>query len=290
MSEVGIPWCLKKRTATSERLVYLISYKKIKDMPTPKNKSSLIEETTIRTLSEFTKLIETKCLGEYMLFRGQSQDWDLLPKISRILPKKEISILEVETKMLDDFKRLSKPFIKNIPTNEWEWLGLAQHHGMATRLLDWSTNPLAALWFVVKKPPKADSGVVWIFEAPEEDILMTKTVAKLNPYEGERTKVFQPELSTVRIQSQNGWFTVHKYMKEKKKFVAFQNNSRYKKYLQKIIIPAEYFYKLRFQLDRMGVNRLSLFPDLDGAANYSEWLNSFLEDEQKKYLEPLLFN
>ncbi|MBL0147107.1 MAG: hypothetical protein IPP48_16750 [Chitinophagaceae bacterium] len=113
---------------------------------------------------------------------------------------------------------------------------------------------------------------------------MTKNVIKLNPYEGERTKIFQPELSSVRIQSQNGWFTVHKYINESKKFLPFQKNSRYKRYLQKIIVPAEHFYKLRFQLDRMGVNRLSLFPDLDGAADYSEWLNSFLEDEQKSVI------
>ncbi|MBL0147108.1 MAG: FRG domain-containing protein [Chitinophagaceae bacterium] len=99
-----------------------------------------IETTTISTLSEFISYVETKCLGEYMLFRGQSQDWDLLPKISRILPKKGTSILDMETRMLDDFKRLSKPFLKNIPTNEWEWLGLAQHHGLSTRLLNWSKS------------------------------------------------------------------------------------------------------------------------------------------------------
>ena len=225
-----------------------------------------------------------------MLFRGQSQDWDLLPKISRIMPKKGTSILETETRMLDDFKRLSKPFLKNITTNEWEWLGLAQHHGMATRLLDWSTNPLAALWFAVKEPPIKDSGIVWIFDAPEEDILMAKSVAKINPYEGLRTKVFQPELSSVRIQSQNGWFTVHKYMADQERFIPFQNNNRYKKYLKKIIIPADHFYKLRFQLDRMGVNKLSLFPDLDGAANHSEWLNSFLKDEHKGIFVPQIFN
>lgn len=244
-------------------------------------KATQVKTITIKTLSEYVNYIETQCLGEYILFRGQREDWDLLPKISRITPKKGISVIESETRMMDDFKRLAKPYLIRMPLNEWEWLGLAQHHGMATRLLDWSTNPLAALWFTVKDPPTEGSGVVWIFDAPEEDILMAKNLSKINPFEGLRTKVFQPELSSVRIQSQNGWFTVHKYMADKRKFIPFQNNAKYKKYLQKIIVPAEHFYKLRFQLDRMGVNRLSLFPDLDGAANYSEWLNSFLEDEEQ---------
>jgi|694.fasta_scaffold63509_3 hypothetical protein len=254
-------------------------------MASLQKESSGIETITITTLTEFTSFIETKCLGEYMLFRGQSQDWDLLPKIARITPKKGNSILDMETSMLDDFKRLAKPYLKNIPTNEWEWLGLAQHHGMATRLLDWSTNPLAALWFAVKEQSKKHSGVVWIFDAPEEDILMAKAVPTINPYISSRTKVFQPELSSVRIQSQNGWFTVHKYIKETKKFIPFQKNIRNNKFLKKIIIPSDHFYKLRFQLDRMGVNRLSLFPDLEGAANYSEWLNSFLDDEQNSILK-----
>jgi hypothetical protein len=35
----------------------------------------------------------------------------------------------------------------------------------------------------------------------------------------------------------------------------------------------------------MGVNKLSLFPDLDGAAQYSEWVNSFLKDEMKSILD-----
>ena len=79
-------------------------------------------------------------------------------------------------------------------------------------------------------------------------------------------------------------------MADQERFIPFQNNNRYKKYLKKIIIPADHFYKLRFQLDRMGVNKLSLFPDLDGAANHSEWLNSFLKDEHKGIFVPQIFN
>lgn len=248
-------------------------------------KQSQIETFSITTLSEFTQIIETNCHGEYMLFRGQSEDWNLLPKISRISPKKGVSLLEAETKMMDDFKRLSKPILTNIPSDEWQWLGLAQHYGMATRLLDWSTNPLAALWFAVNNPPKSSFGVIWIFDAPEKDILMTKNVIQLDPYFGQSTQVFQPEISSSRVQSQNGWFTVHKYLSEKNGFVPFQNHARYKKYLRKVLIPSVNFYKLRFQLDRMGINRLSLFPDLEGAAHYCEWLNSFLPDEHKSIIE-----
>ncbi len=237
---------------------------------------------TIESLADLVKIIEEKCKNEYYLFRGQREDnWPLEPKIARVKPKKNQELLEVESKMLDDFKRLARPFLNSMPANEWEWLALAQHHGMATRLLDWTTNPLAALWFAVKKPPTADYGIIWAFDAPEVDIIMPKHVNKNNPFLGIKTKVFQPEISTVRIQSQNGWFTVHKYVGSKNKFIPFEKNTSYKKYLTRIRIPNSRFHELRFQLDRVGINRLSLFPDLDGAASYAEWFNTYLSDEKK---------
>ena len=49
------------------------------------------------------------------------------------------------------FKQNALSFLDRPPSNEWEWLLLMQHHSLPTRLLNWTENPLVALYFVVKE-------------------------------------------------------------------------------------------------------------------------------------------
>lgn len=107
-----------------------------------------------------------------ILFRGQSdREWKLLPSIADVGRNKRQrdplyrksneantdSLLLAEERMFRQLKRRSHPFLNIRPDSDWDWLALAQHYGIPTRLLDWSINALAALWFTVDKPPKKKS-------------------------------------------------------------------------------------------------------------------------------------
>ncbi len=234
-------------------------------------------EIAINTFSKYIKFIEKNCKKDKIIFRGQRQDKPLLPKISRINLIK--SILISEKIMISDFKRESFPHLSFKPTNDWDWLALMQHHGLATRLLDWTQNPLAALWFAVNKPAKVNShGVVWIFSPSGKDYAH---IEKDNALKPGHTKIFRPHHITNRIVSQSGWFTVHSYQRKMKRgFIPLEKISRYKNQLIKLTIPGNSFADMRYQLDRFNVNQKTLFPDLDGLCQNIEWVNIFLDDEK----------
>lgn len=238
------------------------------------------KELTINKFTDYTKIIEKCADSENYFFRGQRTDSILLPRIGRLKLKE--SLAKSEKKMFNEFKRKSIPFIQNLPKNDWDWLAIAQHHGMATRLLDWTSNPLTALWFAVQYPAKEKMhGVVWIFKVPEQDILTPDKLinSSIAPFSGKRTKMFQPNCVTNRIVAQNGSFTVHRFIDSRKSFVPLEKNKYYQNCLTKVIIPAKSFTNLRYHLDRFGINHSSMFPDIDGVCKHVEWLNSRLADE-----------
>lgn len=234
--------------------------------------------TTIASLSQYVAHVEEHCTGEVVLFRGQAVDKPLLPKIARLATASGVQ--KAERLMFEDFKRQALPHLDRTPDSDWDWLALAQHFGMATRLLDWSTNPLAALWFVVERPSRdSQPGVVWHFEATDEDFLDGKQ--STSPFTLTVTRIFKPRHITQRIISQAGYFTAHKYLEAKGKIIPLDKNRHFMSRLTKLTIPAGAFADLRRDLDRFGINAASLYGGMDGVCRHIEWLHSYLEDEQQ---------
>jgi len=222
----------------------------------------------MNTITNVVKYLEllSKTRGDY-IFRGQTADWKLVPKLGRnSLEKRGFEEWEhLENDLLDKFMREASFILDKEPDNKIDWLILGQHYGLPTRLLDCTTNPLKALFFACIDRYDED-GVLYMMEVIGcfEDALDFKL--KLD---NKSLDVFYPKLNNERISLQEGCFIVYPLPKNSDGFEDITKNETSVKYrdvetINKFIIPSMYKKKLLKELSYLGVNHKTMFEGVEG--------------------------
>lgn len=202
--------------------------------------------------------------SSHWLFRGVADAAKhlLVPKIARDPARYS---LPSEKVLFSIFKRRAPQFLNAAGLNDWELLAIAQHHGLPTRLLDWTKNPLIAAYFAVSSTPSGTTARVYGLQASS----LADFDPTVSPFEVKDTTAFFPSAVAARIVSQRGLFTVHpdplvplSAMNGRVSHHQFDIPPKHRPYFQR-------------RLYSLGIDASHVQADLDGICRALEWqLNS----------------
>jgi hypothetical protein len=204
-----------------------------------------------------------------------------------------------EAEMRLEFMSVGVPLTSGADSrDDWYWYFLMQHYGCPTRLLDWTTSPLVALYFAVRHP-KTQDAAVWVIDPWRWNRAHVKDLygpaipgwKETKPYLLELEDAFDSELEERasrrkwplaiepfhidrRIAAQGSKFLIFGKEKNMLNSPAINRRQRDKgkhAIVDRIIVPRNNAESIMSELNDLGVNQRSLFPDLEGLGGYISW-------------------
>jgi hypothetical protein len=278
-------------------------------------------------LHSVTQLIDRKSFNDpdmdgffdddhFFGYRGQTNpDNSLIPAMFRDLSPDidREKVLEIERDIYRDFLDRGRVYLaEEFKTeNQWELLCFAQHYGVPTRLLDWTTSPLVGLYFatvnLMPQVGERSDAVLWCMNVSltlnpktgtDHSYMRAVRASTLpnnlhlfseHPGDEEAPQAMEeqypfavlqaPDIS-YRIKNQWGLFSVStancpEFFDQSKDFEKlYEINCGYnidRPLLLKLLIPQDYKLKIREELDHIGITPDRIFPDLDGLGMYLKY-------------------
>jgi hypothetical protein len=206
-------------------------------------------------------------------FRGLTNaDYKLIPKVGRgyegkdwsgpVKPGRNTTFADREVRIYKAFRRRARLGLQFLPETDFEWLALAQHHGVPTRLLDWTTNPLMAAWFATDTTNSEDHQIARIYAV--------HVTGKLNVDEDD-VKPFNLRAPTFvvsphwhpRVRAQRGCFSIHPIPNEPWKLIDIKHEC--------FDIERKYWQYFRRRLFYFGIDASTVMADLSGLGEALDW-------------------
>jgi hypothetical protein len=181
----------------------------------------------------------------------------------------------------------------------WNWMALGQHHGLSTRLLDWTYSPLVAMHFVTRDTRRFDvDGVIWCVDYHRTNELLPRPLKEILGEEGSAVftadmlsraadslsdfdrmsdepfvAFFEPPSLDERIVNQYALFSLVSNACLRLDQWLHDHPEVYRR----VIVPAELKLEIRDKLDQANITERVMHPGLDGLCH---WLNRYYTPPQ----------
>lgn len=210
-------------------------------------------------------------------FRGHAEpQWSLTPGALR---PARVGDRKKALDLMADFKRIAEAKLQRLPgpEDEYKWAQIAQHYGLPTRLLDWTESAITALYSACLQP-KTD-GIVYVMNPVDLNRLTDRSRPRILDPQGDRDLILRylksgpsqtkgrnypvavnPVWSSDRLIAQKGTFTLHGSL--------FSLDRAGVTSLVAVPVLREAKPRLRSELRRVGVDEMTLFPELEHSCRH----------------------
>lgn len=201
---------------------------------------------------------------------------------------------DLEYHLLRNFRKYARLEAATEQFSDWRWLTIAQHHGLPTRLLDWTYSPFVAMHFATANIDHFDrDGVIWhvdfvrvnnmlpspLIDVMREEVangftlgMLERALPDIKSFDrlgdSELVIFFEPPSVHQRIVNQYAFFSVMSGATARMDDWLEGRPDLYRR----IIIPKELKWEIRDKLDQANITERMLFPGLDGLAS---WLSRY---------------